>query len=33
MKHLYKSHLNLYLIVIMCLYLYTMYVKAVHGYV
>ena len=33
LKHLYKSHLKLYLIVVMCLFLCEMHVKAVHGYV
>ena len=33
MKHLYKSHSKLYSIVIVCLCLYEMDVKAVHGYV
>ena len=31
MKHLYKSNLKLYLIVIMCLFLCNVYAKAVHG--
>ena len=33
MKHLYKSHSKLYSIVIMCLCLCEMHIKAVRGYV